>query len=188
MEQALLVQAVTDQLDALETYFNAIILLAVAAAWSGFRRARELEAFGLKFDRRHAFWIFGCAYLVANVAALIFFLRLDDLLRLIEGKHFVEAFTRLAVHPWVLNPLSFFGSNEISARIHSSGGWGLLVLTWWICNTSLATLMEAPQLLVQVEAARSLRMAGTLLGIAVGVSFFLGVNRLQQKTMRRTAG
>ena len=227
MNQDLLVAAVTEQLNALESYFNAIILLAVATAWSGLRRAREVEAFGMKFDRRHAFWVLGCTYLVANVAALIFFLRLGDLLRIVEGPRFVEAFTRLALHPWVLNPLSFFGSKEAAAKIHSSGGWGLLVLTWWICNTSLATLMDdkrnrralalhigfvfvgmgsmaaiydaqqtvfrrladvAVPLLHQVDAARPLRIAGTWLGVVVGLMIFFGANRLQERVLRRTAG
>ena len=226
MDQQLLTEAITEQLDALEGYVNAIILLAVAAAWGGLRRARELEAFGMKFDRRHAFWILGITYLVANVAAVIFFLRIGDLLRLVEDASFRQAFTELSVHSWVLNPLSFFGSHALSAKVHSSGGWGLLILTWWLCNTSLATLMDdkrnrgalallaafvvvglgaivaiysaqqtvfrrlggvAPQLLVQVEAARPLRMAGTLLGIAAGLSVFFGANRLQERILRRTA-
>jgi hypothetical protein len=224
MDQDVLLEAITKQLDALESNVNAIILLALAAVWSGVRRTRELEAFGMKFDRRHAFWILGWMYLVANVAALTFFLRLGDLLRLVENEKFVEAFTRVAVHPWVLNPLSFFGSDERSTQIHSSCGWGLLVLTWWICNTSLATLMDdkrsrvalalilafvvvgigsivailsaqqtiftrlndvAPQLREQVESARSLRRAGTFIGVAVGLLAFLTANRVQERFLQR---
>lgn len=143
MDQNLLLDAITKHLDALEANVNAIILLAIAAAWNGLRRTRELEALGMKFDRRHAFWILGSAYVVANVAAMISFLRLGDLLSLIENTKFEEAFTRLAVHPWVLNPLSHFGGIEVSARVHASGGWGLLILTWWLCTTSLATLMDS---------------------------------------------
>jgi hypothetical protein len=70
MNRDVLVAAVSGQLDALRSYRNAIVVLAVAAAWGGLRRSRELEAFGIKFDRRHTFWIFGSADLVANVAVL----------------------------------------------------------------------------------------------------------------------
>lgn len=227
MDEQLLSEAITKQMDALEGYVNAVVLLAVAAAWGGLRRAQELEAFGLKFNRRHAFWILGVTYLIANVAALVLFLRIRDLLGLVQNGTFVRAFTGLALHPWVLNPFSFFGGQTLSAKLHSSGGWGLLILTWWVCNTSLATLMDdkrnslalalmaafviiglgatvaiyeaqqtvfrrlaevAPELLRQVEGARPLRMAGTLFGIATGLSIFLGANRLQERILGPTAG
>jgi hypothetical protein len=76
MDQDVIVDAVGKHLDAVETYVNAIALLAVAAAWAGVRRSRDIEAFGTKFDRRHAFWALAVPYLLGNLLGTTLSLRL----------------------------------------------------------------------------------------------------------------
>jgi hypothetical protein len=141
MDQDVIVDAISKHLDTIETYVNAIALLAVAAAWAGVRRSREIDAFGTKFDRRHAFWALAALYLIGTMTILILFLRVGDLMLLLDPSHVVKGTTTLATHSWVLNPFSYFGSSGV-ARFHSSGGYGLLITTWWLCNASLYTLMD----------------------------------------------
>lgn len=168
MNQDILVDAVGKHLDMIETYVNAVALLAVAAAWAGVRRSREIEAFGTKFDRRDAFWALAVLYLIANTAILILFLRVGDLVLLIKPSHSVKAATTLATQSWVLNPFGYFGGSAV-ARFHSAEGYGLLIAVWWLCNASLSTLMDD----------KRNRAAGLLLGVflAIGLGSMLAINR-----------
>ena len=169
MDQDIIVEAIGKHLDTVEAYVNAIALLAVAAAWAGIRRSREIEAFGTKFDRRHAFWALAVVYLVANMAVLILFLRIGDLVLLLEPASVVKGITAMATHSWVLNPFSYFGGSGI-ARFQSSEGFGLLIATWWLCNASLSTLMDD----------KRNTMARVLLGLflAIGLGSMLAINRV----------
>jgi len=72
---------------------------------------------------------------------LILFLRVGNLIQLLDQKNFLTGFTKLSAHPWVLNPFSYFGNSSV-ARLHSGEGYGLLIAIWWLCNTSLYTLMD----------------------------------------------
>lgn len=169
MDQDVIVEAVGKHLDTIETYVNAIVILAVAAAWAGIRRSREIEAFGTKFDRRDAFWALAVLYLVGNMAILILFLRVGDLVVLLDPPHVVKGITTLATHSWVLNPFSYFGASGV-ARFHSAEGYGLLIATWWLCNASLSTLMDD----------KRNRAAQLLLGVflAIGLGSMLAMNRV----------
>lgn len=128
-------------MDSIEAYVDWVILLAVVIAWAGIRRETEIEALGVKFNRRHAFFAVAALYLIANVAFLILVLRIGDLIALLDRNHTIEGITTLATHKWVLNPFSYFGKSGI-ARLHSGEGFGLLIATWWLCNGSLYTLMD----------------------------------------------
>lgn len=171
MDQDVIVGAVGRHLDTIETYVNAIALLAVAAAWAGIRRSREIEAFGTRFDRRHAFWALAALYLIANMTILILFLRVGDLVLLLDPSHVVKGTTTLATHSWVLNPFSYFGGTAV-ARFHSPEGYGLLIATWWLCNASLSTMMDD----------KRNRAAQLLLGLflAIGLGSMLAMNRVYE--------
>jgi hypothetical protein len=171
MDQDVIVDAIGNHLDTIETYVNAIALLAVAAAWGGVRRSREIEAFGTKFDRRHAFWALAALYLIGNMTIFILFFRIGDLVALLDPSHIVKGVTTLATHSWILNPFSYFGGSGV-ARFHSSEGYGLLIATWWLCNASLSTLMED----------KRNRAAQILLGLflAIGLGSMLAMNRVYE--------
>jgi len=136
-----MLEAIGSHLDSVATYVDWIVLAAIAVAWAGVQRERKIEALGVAFDRRHAFYAVATVYLVANIAILILFLRVGDLLVQLDRDNVVAGVTRLAVHEWVLNPFSFFGPSLV-ARLHAGEGYGLLIATWWLCNTSLSTLMD----------------------------------------------
>jgi hypothetical protein len=141
LNQEVLVDAIGEHLGSLESYVNAIVLLAVASAWAGIRRSRQIEAFGTKIDRRYAFWVLAPLYLLGNATLLILLLRVGDLLQQLDGAHLIEGFSKLATHPWILNPFSFYGPSP-TARFYSGEGHGLLIVVWWLCNASLYTLMD----------------------------------------------
>lgn len=174
MDQEAIVESIGKHLDTVETYVKVIALLAVAAAWAGIRRSREIDALGTKFDRRHAFWALATLYLIANTAVLIVFLRLGDLVLLLKAPNVVKGVTKLATHSWVLNPFSYFGQSH-SARFYSSEGYGLLIATWWLCNASLSTLMNN----------KRHRGAQALLGVflLVGLGSMLAINRVYAEVL-----
>lgn len=169
MDQDVIVEAVGKHLDTIEAYVNMIAVLAVAAAWAGVQRSREIEVLGTKFDRRHAFWAVAVLYLIANMTLLILFLRVGDLLVLLDASHVVKGTTALATHSWVLNPFSFFGTSSV-ARFHSAEGYGLLIAMWWLCNASLSTLMDD-------KRNRAARLALGLF-LAIGLGSMLAMNRV----------
>jgi hypothetical protein len=140
MEQEVILEAIGKHLDAIESTVNWIVLFAAAVSWAGIRRERNIEAFGLKVERRLAFFVALGIYLIANMMVIIIFLRIGDLLLLVEEAKLPKAVTTLTTHSWLLNPYSYFGSTAI-ARLHSCEGYGLLIATWWLCTTSMSTLM-----------------------------------------------
>jgi len=171
MDQDVIVDALGKHLDMIEAYVSAITILAVASAWAGIQRSREIEIFGTKFDRRHAFWAVAALYLICNMAILILFLRVGDLVKLLDSAHVVKGISTLATHSWVLNPFSYFGASGIP-RFHSAEGYGLLIATWWLCNASLSTLMDD----------KRNRTAKLLLGLflTIGLGSMLAMNRVYE--------
>jgi len=141
MDQETLIQSLTKHIDSLEIIFNWAVVLSIAVAWAGIQRQQQIEALTLKFDRRYAFYSISGLYLTANIAVLILLLRLADLLALLDDSHFLKGLSVLATHSWVLNPFSYFGSS-VTARFYSCEGIGLLIVVWWLCNTSLSTLLD----------------------------------------------
>ena len=169
MDQEVIVGALGKHLDTIETYVNAIAILAVAAAWAGVQRSREIEVLGAKFDRHHAFWAVALLYLKGNMTIFILFLRVGDLVALLEPSHVLKGATTIATHSWVLNPFGYFGTSGV-ARFHSAEGYGLLIATWWLCNASLSTLMDD----------KRNRAAQLLLGLflAIGLGSMVSMNRV----------
>lgn len=144
MEQSVILDSLTKHLDALAAVFNYSILLAVLTIWTGLRRKDELEVLGLKLTRHQALFIVSPLYLLLNLTVLILFLRIGDLLNLLaplQPNKFPEGFSRLAAHTWLLNPFAYFGTTR-AATWYEGDGYGLLIVTWWLCNSSLLALAE----------------------------------------------
>jgi len=169
MNQQIMLSSISSHLDNIAAYINWIIVAAIAVAWAGVQRDRKIEALGVKFDRRHAFYAVSTLFLVANVAILILLLRVGDLIARLDGDNLVAGVTRLAVHEWVLNPFAFYGTSLV-ARLHAGEGYGLLIATWWLCNTSLSTLMDD----------KANRAAGLLLALfmCTGIASMFAIQRV----------
>ena len=174
MDQSVLITNIAKHLDSLETIISSIIVLAIGLAWAGVSKHREIEIAGAKFSRRHAFYAASAVFLVANMSILILFLRLGDMVILLDQSNILKAFTQLSTHRWVLNPFSFFGHSDI-AKIYSSEGVGLLIAVWWLCNSSLSSLMDD----------KGNKAASILLGIflVIGLASIYAINRVNSELL-----
>ena len=56
MDQKVIIDSIGDHMNTIETFVDWIIVLAIAIAWAGIRRDPQIEALGIKFNRRHAFF------------------------------------------------------------------------------------------------------------------------------------
>jgi hypothetical protein len=168
MDQDIIIDAITKHLNMLETYVSFMVLTAVPAVWAGVSDSRQIKAFGIKLHRRYAFWGLAVLYLLTNTVILFLFLRIGDLVLLLDSSHIVKGFSALVTNPWVLNPFSYFG-DRFTAKFHSPGGYLLLIVIWWVCNTSLWTLLDE----------KRDRRAWLLLGLflLLGVLSILSINR-----------
>jgi len=141
MDQDVIIKSLEKHLDFVASIFNWAIALSIAVAWAGIQKKEEIEAWKLKFSRRHAYYAVCALFLVANISVLIVFLRIGDLLNLLDDKNFLKGLTTIMTHSWILNPFAYFG-NSFMARLHSCEGYGLLIVTWWLCYSCLSTLVD----------------------------------------------
>lgn len=175
MDQDSLLAAITNQLDSLESLTNAGVLLAVVAAWAGVRNSPEVEVLGTKIERRYAFGVLAAVFLMANGSILIHFLRLGDVLALLDQAHIRAGVTRMVTHSWILNPFAHFADAGLS-RALQTGSIGLLVVVWWLCNTALWLLLGS------TPGIRPLVLLGVFFMIGLGV--LAAINRATVTAVR----
>ena len=141
MDQELLIKALSQQLDALNSLIGWAVGLALISAWAGLQHSHHIEIFSMKVTRREAFFLLGAAFLFVNIAAILFFSRIDDLLLLVDPKHFTKALTALGTHAWPFNPYAYFG-DFVSSLVLSNFGYGGLIIIWWLGYTALALVHD----------------------------------------------
>jgi hypothetical protein len=143
MDQTILIDAIGKHLDLLEKLTTWALLVSLAIGWAGLQK-KDISALGMTFSRKEAFAAASALYLFANMIIVILFLRLGDLLLMIDDKGFAQAVTKLSSHTWIMNPYAYFGSTA-SARSYSYEGLGILIVLWWVCHASLSTLADGSQ-------------------------------------------
>lgn len=143
MDQDMLVSAVAAQLDALSALLATAVGLTLVSGWAALRGSARIQAFSLQLGRRQAFYILAAALILVNVTSLIYFLRLADILQLVDRDHASGALTALGTHSWPYSPFAFFGTSPLS-RLHGSFGFGAMIVIWWIGFTTLSLLVEFP--------------------------------------------
>jgi len=141
MNQDLMVAAIGDQLDALSSLISATIGLALLAGWAGLQGSDRVSILSLSVKREHAFYLLGACFIIVNVSGIIYFLRLADMIALIDGGHIGQALTVLGTNAWPYNPFAYFGPSR-SSMLHSGFGYGLLIVVWWIGYTALSLLID----------------------------------------------
>jgi len=162
MDQDVLVSAIANQLDGLSALISTTVGLALIAAWTGLQGEEKVSVFSLSVKREHAFYILGASFITANTTAIIYFLRLADIIGEIDDAHLLEALTTLGTNAWPYNPFAYFGDSTFSL-LHSSFGFGLLIVIWWIGFTALSLLVNYP---TRVAAERVLMSVFLLVGLA----------------------
>lgn len=144
IQQSIVIETIKDNMDVLESTFSWAILIAITIGWAGLIKQGDIEIVGIKVKRKYAFYLVAALYLIVNFALIILFVRLGELLLLLDNPNFLDGLSKITVHTWLLNPYSFFGYSLLS-RSFSSLGFGLLIFCWWICYTSLYLLRDGKE-------------------------------------------
>ena len=139
MNQSQIVDSLGDHLDSLKQTVGWALLLSVAFCWAGLTQADPVNALGFSVTRSNAFLVAAIFYVFVNAKLLDLLIRIGDLVQLLNRSHVVEGLTKVALHPFIANPFSYFGTSPL-ARVHSSKGFGALIFVWWVANSSLFTL------------------------------------------------
>ncbi len=141
MDHTVIVAAIGKHLDSLEKITSWALLVSLAVALAGLQGNDNIPIAGITFARKWAFNGTVGIYLFANLAITMLFLRIGELLLLVQGDKFGDAFATVATHSWIMNPYAYFGSGAV-ARSHSCEGYAMLIVLWWLCHSSLSTLIE----------------------------------------------
>lgn len=180
MEQDVLVLAIANQLDGLSSLISTTVGLALIAAWTGLQGEERVSVFSLTMKREHAFYILGASFITANATAIIYFLRLADIIAQVDDDHILKALTTLGTSAWAYNPFAYFGDSALSLTF-SGFGFGLLIVIWWIGFTALSLLVEYPTR----KPAELLVMAAFLL---VGLGSMLAIQLVFSRVGTRLTG
>ena len=168
MDQEEIVSALKDHVDSLQKIVRWSLLFALAFWWAGIQQSDNIKALGIDFTRGQALFVAICTYLIINLTRLDKLWRVGDLIKLLDNSSITRGLGKLAYHSWELNPYSYFGSS-LFARIHSSKGLGLLIIVWWICNSSIYSLSDN----IQAPLAKILQA----IFLAIGLSSIVAANR-----------
>jgi hypothetical protein len=141
MHQETVIAAIGAQLDALSSLLSTTIALALLAAWAGIHGASKVTVFSLEVERPHAFYILAASFILVNITAIIYFLRLADLLSVVQDANLAQALTALGTHSWAYNPYAYFGPSPMSL-IQSGFGYGVMIVIWWIGYATLSLLTD----------------------------------------------
>jgi hypothetical protein len=176
MEQAALVDALGKHLDALATSVNWAVGLAILTVWTGAQRSKEVSLFGLKTKRKDAFYLLGAAFLYVNIASIVLFLRIANILETIDTKNLARALTILGTNAWPFNPYAYYG-NSYSSMVVSNFGFGALIVIWWIGYTALAMCRDDRKSLDYLAVVGAFLFIGLLSMGAIQYGFAIVLDR-----------
>lgn len=145
MNQDAVQDSLVRQLEVIDKSIFWALAVASVIGWAGAHHTDPIEVIGLKSSRADAYFVAGWAFVLANIAILLAFLRMGDLLDLLDASNFKTGIEKVMTHSSFFNPFAFFGSGTL-AQMYSGLGWGLLILCWWICLTSIGTLVDLSQM------------------------------------------
>lgn len=177
MDQEEILDSMKSHLDGLNSVVTWALLLAIVFWWAGIQNEEIIDALGMKIHRGYALWVAVAFYLCINLVLLDHLWRVGDLINLTDEAHLSKMISRIALHPWTLNPFSYFG-DAIPSRLHSAKGFGALIVVWWVANSSLYCLSR------NVMSPLGLLLQGTFLGI--GLASMLAINRVFSIVLKRT--
>ena len=141
MDQRELIDAIGRHLDATSELVHWALFLAIVFLWAGLAKQDPISVLGMNVARTQALTVACGFYLVVNVVVSMHFLRIGDILQNITDENFIAALTKLSTHRWAANPFAYFNGG-LPSRIHSSLGFGVLIVVWWIGNASLYALSD----------------------------------------------
>ena len=176
VEQQDLLDGITDTLTELKTTTRIGVVLGMLFWWAGFSKDDPIKILDAEIHRKHALFIAATIYLGLTYIIWDRFHRVGTLLIELEDQYIEKAFSKLNIHPWILNPFSYFG-NDITSRLTSAKGFGLLSLLWWVCNSSIISLANY-HMTYLIIAVQLLYLA---IGLATMKSYFRVNNILLER-------
>jgi hypothetical protein len=141
MDSELIIAALGKQLDSLNSLVGWAVGLALITAWAGLQRQPEISLLSMKVARKDALYLLGAAFLYVNLAAIVYFVRIGDLIALVEQKSLPKALTVVGTNAWAFNPYAYFGDSFASLFL-SNFGYGALIVIWWIGYTALSLVQD----------------------------------------------
>jgi len=168
MDQEEIINSLKEHLDSLRGIIRWALLLAVVFWWAGVQNEEIIKALGIEVKREQALFVAVIFYLLVNLTIFDKLWRIGDLVKLLDTTYLKKGLSKLALHPWEMNPFSFFG-NTWTSKLHSSKGFGLLIIVWWVGNASLYSLSD------NLMSSIGLMLQGLFLGI--GLASMGAINR-----------
>lgn len=166
MDSEIVRASIDKHLEAIEKILLWALAIAGVVGWAGMSGQEPIKFLGLEATRNDAYWIAGSAFVLANLALLVAFLRIADLLNLLSNGEFIKGIDKLVTHPFLFNPFAYFG-NRAAARIHSCFGFGMLIICWWSCYAAVSTLRPRSVVPPSIE----------IVFLGVGLASMVAVNR-----------
>ncbi len=137
-----IIQALKDCLDNIQGMTSWIVLLCLSLGIGILSGREEIEGGGIKLKRIQAFWPYAFVMSVVSGGVWIGLERIRSLLALPSTASTGAArFEVLALHKWLMNPFSFFGSDR-SSQFHAAVGQAILILIWWGAMCMLYVLAD----------------------------------------------
>ena len=171
-----LIDSITKHLDDLKGIVRWALLLSVLFWWAGYNDQDPIKALGMDIKKDYALFVAVAFYLVVNLSVWDRLYRIGDILESVNDKNFEKATSKLTLHNWIINPFSYFGNGFLS-RINNAKGFGLLIIVWWVCNSSLYALSDNHMTII------GLLLQGTFL--LTGLASMRSITRIENLLLER---
>jgi hypothetical protein len=139
VDEKTILENISKHMDLLASLQNLILSTAVAAIYMACTRGNELDLKIIKVTKGNAALFLVTLFLTLMTAIFLILVRLYGLLDLLETSRIPDAFTKIATHPWLLNPFAYFGDSLFYRLISAISLLGLVV-AWWMSFIATGSL------------------------------------------------
>ena len=174
MDKAVVIDSLGKHLDSLKATISWAILVACLLGFSVLMNSKEVSFLGLDLDIHSASVAAAVFYLFVNLKVAILLFKLRILMQNLTDQDFIEGLNLLASHSFIGNPFGYFVSGTIG-RVNSTGP-GLLIVAWWVANSSLYPLRY------RVEAYQDILI---VLFLAMGILSLFAMEKFRVCAMAR---
>jgi hypothetical protein len=140
-DQDEILKSIDKHMGSLKDTVKSALVAAIIFWWAGLNREDPIKIFGMTIPLDFALYFAIVFYLFINLSVLEKLTRIGNLLRIINDDNLIKAISQISLYSFFANPFSYFG-NSLSSRVTSSKGFGVLIVIWWVCNSSLYSLSK----------------------------------------------
>ena len=183
MDKAVVIDSLGKHLDSLKATINWAILVACLLGLSGLMNLPRVKFLGLDLDVGSAFNAAAIFYCFVNLKVAILLFKLKFLMQTLTGLDFIEGLNLLAFHSFIGNPFGYFIRGTIG-RINSAGP-GLLIVAWWVANSSLYALHGSADACERASQPTLIGLLPLALLAVVGLRSFIAIREFHVCAMDR---